>query len=682
MEARSFCRTCQGFCGTILTLADGRIAKVRGDPDDPMSHGYLCAKGRQAPEQHHSAGRLLQPLLRDSSGVLRPVDHATALAATGERLRAIVAAHGPGAIGFYIGTQALFDTLGAPTINAFAAALGTPRVFGTMTIDQSAKWIAAARLGDWHAGGQSFDDADVWALFGSNPPVSTVAAGGAQQFVFSDPARTLKRAKARGMQLIVVDPRRSDIADHAAVWLQPRPGTDAFIAAGMLRVILDEVLHDAHFCAAHVDGVAALHAALARFTPAACADAAGVSPDDIVAAARLFARGPRGMAGSGTGPNMAQDSNLAEHLIQALNVVCGRFPRAGERVVNPGVLYPERPRYAEVQPWPRSWEAGPFTRGHGTGPIRGQMMTAELTGEILPVDATSMRALICVGGNPLVALPDQARAGAALEALDCLIVLDPRLSATARRAHVVFPSMLQYERADSTWLLEKMFHAPFGHVTPPVIEPPAGVCDDAETLRQLAAELRLDLGQGSRVERLAALAADSRVPFATLRDTPGGTLFPDGGTRVLPARADAPRFQLLPPDVARELAALRAPVPGRLTLITRRHREVMNSTLTDASGTIARYPANPAYLHPDDLARLGLAAGERVVVAASAGRMEARTVADPRLRPGTLAMGHCWSGDAADPDAATNRLVHADAPVEPINRMPRMTGIPVSVERA
>ncbi|MDB5446766.1 MAG: molybdopterin oxidoreductase, partial [Phenylobacterium sp.] len=216
---KSYCRTCQAFCGVEVEVADGRLVRIRGDSADPVSHGFVCSKGLQAPELHHGEGRLLHPLKRAGEGGWEPIASETALAEIGARLGEILQAHGPDAVAVYGGTQSLFDAVTPLATRGFAAALGVS-YYGTMTIDQSAKWLAEARCGTFGGGPQPFDTADVWMLVGSNPLVSMVAAGGPTQFGFHDPVRALRRARARGLKLIVVDPRGSETARQADLFLQ------------------------------------------------------------------------------------------------------------------------------------------------------------------------------------------------------------------------------------------------------------------------------------------------------------------------------------------------------------------------------------------------------------------------------------------------------------------------------
>ncbi|MBI1179725.1 MAG: molybdopterin-dependent oxidoreductase [Alphaproteobacteria bacterium] len=698
---RSYCRICQGFCGMRVTIEDGRVADVRGDRDDPLSRGYACFKGLQAVEQHYGAARLLRSLRRRDDR-FEPAPSGDILDEIGRRLAAVVAEHGPESVAFFTGTQSLFSTPAPMMVAALAAGLGTPRSFTTMTIDQSAKWIAEARMGNWDAGPQRFAEADVWMFVGSNPLVSMVAGAGANQFAFADPVKTMKQARDRGMKFIVIDPRRTETARFADIFLQPRPGRDGELAAAMLHVILREGWHDAPFCADYVDGLDDLKAAVEPFAPERCADWIGVAPEDIVAAAALFARDSRsGMAGSGTGPDMARHSNLAEHLIQALNVVCGRFPREGEAVGNPGVLQPRRAPRAEVVPAHREWESGPRSTVHGLGRIKGGMMSAVIADEILDAGASRIRALICVGGNLAVALPDQVRAVEALSALDLLVVIDPRMTATARLADYVVAPRLQYERPDHTGFLERMFPVPFAHWTPALVPPPDGsdVVDDwyalwaiaraaGVPLRFAGRDLPMDVAP-STDDVLAILAMGDPAAVLAVREAEAGGFHRGEAVLAGPRTTDA-RFQLLSADVAEELKSLGGQMavsigpeaePPCFQLTVRRHRETMNSTGADFAATWRRMSGNPAYLHPDDMTALGLTAGDSIEIGRGGVSIGARVQPDADLRRGVLSIGHCWPGLAERPLEATNALVDADEGVQAINRMPVMTGMTVEVRR-
>ena len=166
----------------------------------------------------------------------------------------------------------------------------------------------------------------------------------------------LEAAARRGAEIVVIDPRRTDtVARTGAQWIPIRPGTDGALALSMLEVMIDEELYDAEFCAQHTDGLDQLRAAVEPFTLDYVASRTHLSAEDIAAAARLFAAGPRGVAITGTGPEMSENPNLTQHLVASLNSLCGRYYREGETLPNPGVLAPPAPRRAQALNVPLAW---------------------------------------------------------------------------------------------------------------------------------------------------------------------------------------------------------------------------------------------------------------------------------------------------------------------------------------
>ncbi len=252
----AICHYCGLSCGVKATIDDAngrrRLVSLIGDKDDPAYHGYSCAKGRDLPEHLRHPDRLLHPLKRNSYGEFVRVGSHEAIAEAATRLREILSESGPNAVAIYDGTYSLQPPL-ALLSRSFAAALGTSMRFSTGTIDQPGKVLAKALHGTWRGDMPSFLDADAWLLVGTNPEVSKLGGIPAP-----NPAWYLHRARKRGLRLIVIDPRRTEVARKAEIHLQPKPGEDASILAGMIRVILEEKLHDAEFLAENVVGFDAL----------------------------------------------------------------------------------------------------------------------------------------------------------------------------------------------------------------------------------------------------------------------------------------------------------------------------------------------------------------------------------------------------------------------------------------
>jgi anaerobic selenocysteine-containing dehydrogenase len=692
-EVKSFCRICSGVCGVVLTVQDGRIRSIRGDQDHPMTSGYACFKGLQADAILNDPERLLHPLKRRSDGGFDPISPEQALEEIAERAAELVEARGARALGLFRGTLNYRSTAGLIMSEAFMRAIGSPSIFSTATIDQSAKFVAQGRIGTWRGGPQPFEESDVWAFVGYNPLVSVQGGMG---FPALNPARRLKEAKARGMKILVIDPRRTETARAADLFLQPIPGQDAALAAGLLHVVLAEGWYDRAFCEAWVEGLDVWRRAVRPFTPEATAARTGVPAGDVVAAAAMFARdGRRGRIQTGTGPDMGPYSNLAEHLYECLNLVCGRMLREGERVPNPGVVSPQPPRHADVAPPRRSWEEGVRSHVGGLGTIVGEMMSGALADMILTPGEGQVRALFVVGGNPASVLPEEPRALKALADLDLLVTVDPRMTATARLSHYVLPPKILYERADLACFAEHLtYPEPFSQYSDAVVPPPPGseLLDDWMVFwavaRRLGRPIRfmgapLDMERPPTNETLLRLRArKARVPFEALRADKAGRVY-DVAEHVLPARPDrAARLQLAPADVMDEFAGFAAEPPtpaGRLLLVVRRMRDAFNTGYQNLPAIRKRTPANPLSIHPDDARALGLCEGDLAWVESDSGRLRAAVVLDDTLRPGVVSLTHGWGGGRG---VNVNALTSARLRVQAINAMPQFSALPVKVTAA
>lgn len=712
-EEVSFCRICTGQCGVRLTLDENdRIVKIRGDKSHPLTQGYSCAKGVYNDELHNSRERILHPMKRLENGSFEPISLAQAFDEIADKLRILIDRDGPAAISGFVGTAGYSNATAGPMLKAFMDAIGSPSRFTSLTIDQSAKIITIGRMGRWHAGRQPFDTADVWMMFGTNPLVSLSNTSGLSP---AHPVKQLKAAKARGLKLVVIDPRRTETARYADIHLQPYPGEDPAIAAGLLHIILSRGWQDADFCASYVDDLKLLEEAVAPFTPDVVEARAGVPTDKLIAAAELWAgAGKRGCAASSTGPSMAPFSNLSDHLIELLNVTCGRYKRPGDDVGNSLMNLSRR---AEVIPASRWWESGRKSRIEGFGTLPGLIGPEYPCGifadDVLTPGSDQIKSLFVVGGNPAVAFPDQEKVVRALRSLDLLVTIDPFMSATAKLAHYIIPPKMQFERADAIAIAPQidLMPYPFLQFTKEIAKPPTGaqVIDDWYLFWALAGRLGLSLnirGQGldeitppTTKDLLQLLTQDRRVDFEDIWAEPQGRLF-DIEQQVEPGREDnSTTFSVLPEDVARELqqyanrgaSFASGPKNGKHfthILASRRMRNVMNSVTQQSNRIRNRYRHNPAFLHPDDIAALGLSAKDRVLIRSDHGEITAIVEPDAALRPGVVQVSHCWGGlpDEVDDDAVLGanvcRLISNERDVEPINRMARMSAIPVRIQPA
>ena len=708
---KTFCRNCSALCSMEIDVEDGRMVCARPDGSVSPYGAYLCPKGMASVEFHNGAeNRLLHSLKRQAGGSFAAIDAEAALDEIGAKLKAIYEEHGPRSIAVYHGTGAYRCVLGGLMERAWVAALDTPNFFSSMTIDQSAKWVTMARMGVMASGRHNFRDADCALLAGGNPVVThqgapfAVAETGA-------PARAFEAARARGCKIIIVDPRRTETARFADLFIQPLPGHDAELFAAIAHVMLREGWYKHEFVGRFCIQLSELRAALAPFTPEMAAVRADVPVEQIELAARWLGEARRPLAGSGTGPSMASHSNTADHMIEVVNVLAGGYRRAGDRIRNPGVLKVKDAYEMAVSPT-RSFEAEPKCLSVDTGLLVGEFPTALLPREIASDSPDRIRALICFGGDPLMAVGDPAFAAAGFGRLDLLVSLDSRMNATGAMADYVIATSQPFERHEISVPGDSSYPEPFVQYTGPVVEKPAGVIDDWEFFWDISARMGVPLtfkywNYGLRFQDIPGglplsltekpdpvdlcrfLAADSVVPFDQIKASPSGVR-PDIEPRfVKPGPPDAPgRLELCPPDVAAELAALASEAPERgfaYRLTCRRILHALNGAFRDSREARRRFPVNYAHMSPEDMAADGIAEGDMIEIASEFGAIRTLAKGEARLRRGVISMTHMFgpllgSGNPlADGGANVGQLTSLTEAVEPINFMPRFSAIPVNV---
>ena len=214
LTRKTFCRYCHAYCPMEVELRDGRAVEVRPDRDNILYGGYTCIKGRQLVEQMYQPERLLSPQKRGPAG-FAPIGSAQAFDEIAGRLRAIIDAHGPRAVATYNGTYAFQNSAQLAVSRVFHDALGSPSYYTSVTIDQPAKVFVGTRHGYWGAGGHSFSDADVVMIIGNNPLVSQYAPPGSVPF--ASPFEQLREAKKRGLIVIAIDPRITELSRRAEI---------------------------------------------------------------------------------------------------------------------------------------------------------------------------------------------------------------------------------------------------------------------------------------------------------------------------------------------------------------------------------------------------------------------------------------------------------------------------------
>ena len=620
----SFCRTCHNACGVVVEVDDrGRAISMTGDRENPLYEGYTCVKGRATPQMVDDPHRLKHSIKRLPDGSFERIDVEEAMDEIAIVLRRLIDEHGPRSVANYAGTAAINVNfpITRPVVFGFAEAIGSPMRFETMSIDQPGKMLAKGFHGVWMAPATGRVDPEIVLLVGQNPIASHAG------FPMGNPGGWLTKQLARGMKLVVIDPRRTDVGRRATLYLQPKPGNDPAILASLIHVILEERLYDSEFVAENASGLEELRTAVARYTPGEVGRVADVDPDDLVRAARMYAEAHRAYAACGTGPSMNGYSTLVEYLRMNLMALCGHWQREGDLIQNAGVAGPPRHAKAQAMPPFPAYGFGEQLRVRGLSESLSGVPTAAATDEILLPGEGQVRALLSCAGNPVAAWPDQLRTLRAMEALELLVSLDVQMTQTARFAHYVIATRMSLEVPGVTFLGDLFdllgpglgLAKSYGQYTPRVVEPPEGseVIEEWEFYYGIAKRLGVTLRMTPYVptddpytfdmerkptteELLEAHMAGARIPLDELKRHPHGAFFPSD-LHVEPkddgweGRLDLANGEMLA-DLESFEASLAAPgdddpvYPFRL--ISRRMKDTHNSDVSRHSSP-AGAPAQP-----------------------------------------------------------------------------------------
>ena len=690
----TFCRICEPLCPLVAeTDGAGTVVALHPDREHPVSGGFACHKGTSFHQVHHDPNRLDHPLRRanpksEPTGRFERVTWDDAIGEIGDRLGELRSRHGPEAVGCYWGNPLAYTSTGIPTVYGFWGKMQSTRLFGGLTQDLSNKFAAMDAMFGVEAMFPAPDlyHTDYFLCLGSDPSGSHLTA-----VSVPDAIDAIRGIRERGGGVTFVNPRRIravdlGLGDH----LQIRPDTDLYFLAAMLTEIDRLGAWSEDVIAKHGRNVDGLRAFIAPFDADSVAHVTGLDPDHLRRTARAFSAAPTAIAHMGTGGNMGRQGTLTYWLLQMLNLVTGNLGRPGGGLLR-GM--PPSERFDEL---PERFFDSPVGRvRHVWGHVPGNLLPEYIEAPVDPV-----RALIVIGGNPIMAIPGEERLREAFPKLELVVTMDLYRSATAELSDYVLPVSDWLERAD--YRGGGVAIVPTAQYSDAVVAPVAERMEEWWILARIEQELGLPsaLDDGIDFPRAVfdAMATNAGTTIDELRTLPSHT-------KVLPPYRSLPiedavaytdrRVDCCPLsfaallDRARALfAELDAEPSDQLKLIQWRNRRQHNTwgrriTPRLREGVHAR---NPLFMHPDDAAARGLGEGDPVTVRSTAGCVETVVGVDDALRRGVVALSHGYGERTADdPDDAevgvnVNRLLPSGpGSYEDYSSMAFMVGVPVEV---
>ncbi|MBN2122781.1 MAG: molybdopterin-dependent oxidoreductase [Deltaproteobacteria bacterium] len=477
---RTHCsRMDHGGCALLVGIRNNRIEEIRGDPDGYLNRGYICPKGQASPDRLHHPRRLTFPRRRigeRGEGKWERITWPEAIEEIRVHFLRIKEQHGARAVVFGMGMPKGLDNF---VLIRLASVFGSPNVVGMADVCHLPREISGVHTCGFYPVADLHAPSRLVVLWGSN--ITSTNEEGQVCSLLLDRIR-------EGTELIVVDPRRTEMAEKAAVWLQPRPGTDNALALAFLHVIIGEGLYDRAFVEEWTHGFDELADHVRTFTPEWAAGITWVPADRIRAAARLYAASrPAPILWGNAIEQHVHVFDSARALI-CLMALCGNLDVPGGNIQanEPASLAFGRFVRADLVPAKANEMIHAF---HGTAPRFMNVPPTYFRKAVLEGVPYPVRGAFFQYTNPLLAYADSPMTYEALKRLDFFVVSDIVMTPTADLADIVLPAATTFEFND-------IGHYGLGHgvlmARPRVVDPPGECWPDLKILNELGKALGPD----------------------------------------------------------------------------------------------------------------------------------------------------------------------------------------------
>ncbi len=486
------CILCYVNCGIEVMTAERDIVRVRGDKAHPGTRGYLCQKAQRLNFYQNHADRLTTPLRRRPDGSFAAIDWDTALGEIAQRLNQLRRAYGGKAFAFY-GGGGQGNHLGGAYGVSLLRAMGSANYYSALSQEKTGDfWVNGFLFGAQNVHTtEDVEHCDLLVVIGCNP---WLAHG------FRNARNLINEIKSdRRRHLLVIDPRRTEVAEVADLHLQLRPGTDAFLLGAILALILRRGGEDAEFLGAHTVGFDQVREALLKVPIDDWVRQAGVERADVERAVELILAARAMTVRVELGIQQGRHSTLNSYLEKLLFLLTGNFGRRGTNNL-----------HTWLQPlWGNS--RGERSAVADQEQIAGLYPPNRFPAEVLNDHPDRLRAVWVDSSNPLNTAANTKAMEEAFRALDLVVVVDVAPTETAALAHYVLPAASQYEKWEYT-LFNFEFPTNYFHLRAPLFAPLPGTLPEPEIYTRL---LRLmgDLPAETELAELRTLAAADRAAF-------------------------------------------------------------------------------------------------------------------------------------------------------------------------
>lgn len=648
------CNLCEATCGLVIQTQDEKIISIKGDKEDPLSRGFICPKGTAMQDVQNDPNRLRSPVKKVANG-WEEITYEEAYELVAESIVNTQNQFGKNAVGYYIGNPAVHN-YGALTHGPnFSRALKTVNRFSATSLDQ-----LPAQLACYLMYGHQFllpvpdiDHCDYFLMLGANP----MASNGSLWTVPDIPNR-IKELKARGGELVVIDPRHSETAAVASNHHFIKPGTDAYLLMGIIHLLFANGWVNTGHLSEKIKGIEEVENLAKPFTPEKVSALTGIAVEDMTAMAEKLAKTKRSVCYGRMGISTQVYGALCNWAIQVINVLTNSLDVVGGAMVTHPAVGHVKPGESGAGNFKRK-----FSRVSNLPSFSGELPAVVMAEEMLTEGEDQIKCFVTAFGNPVLSAPNGRLLDKAFADLDFMACIDIYINETTQHADVIIPptAHLEHDHYDIAFL--RFATRNVAKFNEAIFDKPDGAQHDWEIYNNLTQAIADKRGESCSPMPEPAALVDFMLQSGYYTENPGevgpltlekikeaphgidlGPLSPSLDERICTSDG---MIQLAPEEMSIDVGRLRNELENQdananLLLIGRRHVRSCNSWLHNSHRLVKGKPRWQLMMHPDDMSSRNIKDGETVRITSKAGSVETLVAATEEMMPGVVSLPHGW----------------------------------------
>jgi len=672
-----------GGCTLLVGVRDNKIVKVKGDPEGFLNRGYICPKAVASPERLSNPNRLTYPLKRvgeRGEGQWERISWTEAIETIAKNFLSIKETYGAKGVAFCQGMPKGMEHF---VLIRLANIFGSPNLVSVQDVCHAPREITGLHTCGFYPVADFHLKSRLIMAWGSN------VTGTNEEGEIS--SLLLEQVK-NGTELIVVDPRKTELAKKAQLFLQLKPGTDSALALAFLNVIVSEGLYDSEFVEKWTAGFGELSRHVEDYSPEKIKDIAWVDADLIRRAARLYASSHPAAIQWGNAIEQNRNAFSSARALISLMAICGNLDVPGGNIQanEPNIM--ALGKYVRADLCPNKFKEMIHAHYHTIPKLMtvpgGFFRKAILEQIPYPVKGAYVQC-----SNPMLAYADSRLTEKALKSLDFLAVADIVMSPTARLADIVLPVATQFEAND-------IGHYGLGHgyilARPKVVEPPGECWSDIKILNALGRAMTpADLWFENPDDLLelalkpAGLDYKQFVEQGYLKGEEKFKKYEEGGFKTPTGKVElylstAEKFKLRPLP---EYIPTEEDPEYPLVLTCAKDPFFMHSSYRWVPSLRKKRPVPETEIHPETAAKLDIKNGDHIIIKTRYGRITQTARLTDEILPGVINAAYGWwfpEGEKTGKESWTcanyNILTSIDNAGAEFGT-PNLKGIPCSVSK-